>query len=107
MSTMGAYRQVGGCDTSGGPLQAPWRQDQRRPAASLLIINLGTVDPRYRHVSPSWRASTDSESSPLPIERQGTLCPAVSASLRRSLNTRHPCLFLPWVTLRAPRETTR
>src|SRR5206468_12745809 len=89
------------------PLQAPWRQDQRRPAASLLIINLGTVDLRYRHVSPSWQASTDAESSPLPIERRGPLGLAVSASLRRILNTGHPCLFLPWVIRRAPRETTR
>src|SRR5215475_12602490 len=77
------------------PLQAPWRQDQRRPAASLLIIHLGTVDLRSRHVAPSWRASTDAESAPWPIERWGPLGLAVSASLRRSLQHLPPVPMPP------------
>src|SRR5207244_12905795 len=38
-------------------LQATWRQDQRRPAARLRIVHLGTIDLCCRHAVPSWPAS--------------------------------------------------
>src|SRR5262249_8545042 len=36
------------------PLQATWRQDKGRPAASLLVVNLGSVQLCCRHASPSY-----------------------------------------------------
>ena len=81
--------------------EAEVQRDERCRSSPLASTSARNCRTRWTYVSGN------SESSPLPIERRGTLCPAVSASLRRSLHTRHPCLCLPWVTLRAPRETTR